>query len=106
MNLKINERPLRLILIPAFALIAGSLMASPAFAQTLQDLRASGAVCEQADGYARAVQPGAKPVVNNTNGKRRDIYKSEATKMGTSVKQVGRIFSGRLQGKYPGTACP
>ena len=70
-------------------------------AQSLQDLRASGAVGEGFDGYAVARDPGAKIIVDEVNTKRRQIYKERAAAQGVSIDQVGRIFAQELFNRLP-----
>ncbi len=85
----------------AFVLLA----AAPVFAQSLNSLRASGAVGEAFDGYARARAPGAAAgAVQAVNAKRRAIYARRAREQGTTAAQVGRVYARQiLSGAPPGT---
>ncbi len=100
-----NFSPLRpaviLVLILGLLAVTG---APPALAQSLNTLRASGAVGEGFDGYARARKPGAGAQVEAINSKRRSIYAKRAGEQGTTADQVGRVYSRQiLSGAPPGT---
>ena len=78
--------------------------APPAFAQSLDELRASGAVGERFDGYAvvrNSSAAGANSVVQDVNKKRRDIYEKRAASQGVSPEDVGRLFAGQIMQKAP-----
>jgi len=76
---------------------------TPALAQSLNELRASGAVGEGFDGYARVRQgdAGARAVVDDTNAKRRKIYADRARNQGTTVDQVGLIYAKEIWSSAP-----
>jgi uncharacterized protein YdbL (DUF1318 family) len=79
------------------AVLALSLAGTPAaVADELDDLRASGAVGEAFDGYARARSGSAKDFVATVNGKRREIYTKRAKKEGASVEQVGLVYAAQI----------
>ena len=75
--------------------------APPVLAQSLNDLRASGAVGERFDGFAQALQSGATGVVKQVNAKRRQIYQKTANKEGASVDQIGRVYARQIFAKAP-----
>ncbi len=62
----------RLVFLAAAALALGW-SAPPVLAQSLDQLRASGAVGERYDGYAQALQSSAAGVVQQVNAKRKQI---------------------------------
>lgn len=81
-----------------------SFAAAPAVAQSLEELRASGAVGERFDGYAAVHDPsvaGASQVVQQVNQKRRGIYEQRAAAQGVSVDQIGRVYAGEIIKKAP-----
>ena len=73
----------------------------PAIAQSLDGLRASGAVGEGFDGFARARDASAQSAVSSVNAKRRAIYEKRARSQGVSVDQVGRIYAKEILSKAP-----
>lgn len=84
------------------AVISVSLLnISPAYADELDDLRASGAVGEAFDGYARARAGSAKDFVSDVNAKRKDIYAKRAKKEGVSTAQVGLVYAPEIIKKAP-----
>ncbi len=92
----------RLSLFAALAL-ALTLAVAPASAQSLDQLRKSGAVGERFDGFAVARQGGAsaRTIVDQVNAKRRQIYAKRASQQGVSVGQVGRVYAKSIMGKAP-----
>ncbi len=91
---------LLLLLVGCFA----SFAATPAAAQSLDQLRASGAVAERFDGYAMVRESGAsgaKGVVDDVNRKRKKIYADRAASQGTTTDQVGRVYAGQIFAKAP-----
>lgn len=81
-----------------------SLAAAPAFADALNDLRASGAVGERFDGFLElrdASAAGAKAKVAEVNKKRRKIYEKRAKSEGAEVEQVGQVYAQRIMAKAP-----
>ncbi len=104
------HRKYRAFLFAAFfsliAVSAGVLPSGPAMAQSLQDLRASGAVGEGYDGFVHMRDGGSSvaSVIAAINAKRQALYTSRATEQGTSVDLVGRVYAGEIRGKAaPGT---
>ena len=91
----------------ALVLLLGLLVASaasPALAQSLDDLRASGAIGERYDGYAvvrDSGAAGASRVVNDVNAKRRGIYEQRAASQGVTAEDVGRVYAGQIMQKAP-----
>ena len=77
------------------------LSATPARADQLDDLRASGAVGEGFDGFARARDGSASAFVKNLNDQRRAIYVKRAKSEGVSVDQVGRVYAEQIIRKAP-----
>ena len=83
----------RLSLFATLALIM-TLAVAPASAQSLDQLRKSGAVGERFDGLAVAREgSSARAIVNQVNAKRQQIYKKRANQQGISVDQVGRVYA-------------
>jgi uncharacterized protein YdbL (DUF1318 family) len=90
-------------LLLALALVT-TLTDAPAMAQSLKDLRASGAVGERFDGLLELRDPGAsgaKRVVNKVNGERRQIYEKDAAAQGVPVTEVGKIYATKIWRKVP-----
>ncbi len=90
----------RAMVLAAAVLVLG-LSAPPVLAQSLDQLRASGAVGERYDGYAQALQPSAAGVVQQVNAKRRQIYQQTADKEGASIDQIGRVYARQIFAKAP-----
>ncbi len=82
------------------ALVLG-LSGPPALAQSLDQLRASGAVGERFDGYAQALKSGAAGTVDQVNAKRRQIYAERAASEGVSADQIGRVYAKQIFSKAP-----
>ncbi len=82
---------------------AAALFPVGAGAQSLNALRASGAVGEGYDGFARVRKAGggARSVVDAVNAKRRAIYGERAKEQGTTADQVGRVYAMQILGKAP-----
>ena len=82
---------------------AAALFPVAAGAQSLNALRASGAVGEGYDGFARVRKAGggARSVVDAVNAKRRAIYAKRAKEQGTAADQVGRVYARQILGKAP-----
>ncbi|WP_176793599.1 DUF1318 domain-containing protein [Rhodospira trueperi] len=86
--------------------LALTVFAPPAAAQSLDQLRANGAVCERPDGLLHALSSNGAVVqqVDTINRQRLAAYEKLARDTNTSVEQV-RIVSGeKLQSRYGG--CP
>lgn len=79
--------------------------APAAIAQTLDDLRASGAIGERFDGYVvvrDANAAGAKSVANEVNAKRKSLYEERAASEGVAPEDVGRVYAGQIMKQAPG----
>ncbi len=85
----------------ALLLIVFALGAPPLAAQSLQDLRASGAVGERYDGYAEARDPSARAQVQQINAQRQGIYKKRAAEQGVSAAEVGRLYAKQIMSDAP-----
>ncbi len=87
----------------ALPVAAAAMFAGAAGAQSLNELRASGAVGEGYDGFARVRKAGggAQSVVDAVNAKRRAIYAERAKEQGTTADQVGRFYARQILGKAP-----
>ena len=93
----------RFVLAAVVALMIGAVTGAPAVAQSFQDLRATGAVGEAFDGYARVRSTGgdAQSLVDATNAQRRAIYQKRAQEQGISDDQVGRVYAKAIFDKAP-----
>jgi uncharacterized protein len=104
LNIKQNRKYSRRFLL-GYMLVASvlcvSVISSPAWADQLDELRASGAVGEAFDGYARARDSSANGFVTELNDKRRDIYIKRAKSDGVGVEQVGRVYAAQIIQKVP-----
>ncbi len=90
----------RVVILAAVALLLG-LSAPPVLAQSLDQLRASGAVGERYDGYAQALQSSAASVVKQVNAKRKQIYTQRASQEGATADQIGRVYAPQIFAKAP-----
>ena len=83
--------------------IAVFLLASgvTAWAGSLQDLRASGALGESASGYTVARDPSATAEVASINEKRKTVYAEKAAAQGVSIEQVGKVYAKEIFEKVP-----
>ncbi len=81
--------------------VATGLFAAPASAQSLDDLRASGAVGERFDGLTEARDPSAAADVLKINAKRKEIYAQRAASQGVPADQVGRVYAQEILQKAP-----
>ena len=97
----IGSRLARLSLLVLLVGCLASFAAPPAAAQSLDELRAAGAVGERFDGYAMAREAGAKGVVDDVNRKRKKIYEERASAQGTTADQVGRVYAAQILQKAP-----
>ncbi len=99
-----RRRLLSLIAVFAIATAAMVLVTTtPAAAQSLSELRASGAAGEAYDGFAKArgSAAGVKSVVDAVNAKRRAIYQKRASEQGTTAAQVGQVYAKEIFAKVP-----
>ena len=92
-------------LVLAAVILAVTMAAGPAWAQSLDALRASGVVGERFDGFAQVRDAGApqsaRSVVNAVNQKRRQIYAKDAAQQGVPAGQVGRVYAKQIMEKAP-----
>ena len=79
-------------------LLAGGITA---WAASLQDLRASGALGESASGYAVARDASATAEVASINKEREAVYTRKATAQGVSIDQVGKVYAKEIFKKVP-----
>ena len=79
-------------------LLAGGITA---WAASLQDLRASGALGESASGYAVARDPSATAEVASINKERKAVYTKKAAAQGVSIDQVGKVYAKQIFKKVP-----
>lgn len=73
--------------------------ASPAQAQSLDELRAQGLVGERYDGMLVARDGSAQAFVNETNAKRRAIYEKRAQQQNVPVVEVGKVYAQQIMSK-------
>ncbi|WP_169545739.1 YdbL family protein [Sneathiella aquimaris] len=102
-NTKITRRKFATSVLSVSVLLAGLAIfpSSNAHADDLDTLRASGAVGEAYDGYARARKDSAAGFVSEVNSKRRSIYVARAKSQGVSAEQVGRVYANQIAGSAP-----
>ena len=91
----------RLCLFALAIVLAGVGVNSPATAQSLDALRASGAVGERFDGYVQARDGSAQGFVDQVNAKRREIYQQRAAAQGVPADQVGRVYAQQILSEAP-----
>lgn len=96
-----TRRWFSLLSLLAAAMVALPLLAAPAAAQSLDELRAAGKIGERYDGLAVARDPAFADMVKSINAKRREIYEQQAKSQGVSVEQVGMVYAGELLEKLP-----
>ena len=91
-----------------FILILSLAFAYPSAAADLGAAKASGQVCEQADGYLRANAgaPGdVQQMAKNINAKRRAEYDKIAKKNKVTLAQVARLTAEKVINKAPQFKC-
>jgi hypothetical protein len=74
---------------------------APAWADSLENLRASGAIGESIDGFVVAREPGAQAEAAAINAKRRAIYQEKAAAQGIDIAQVGKVYAAEIVRKVP-----
>ncbi len=95
-------------LVLVLGLVLGLLLAfnAPAvMAQSLEDLRASGAIGERYDGFVEVRDSGAAGVksrANEVNAKRRSLYEERAAAQGVPPEDIGNLYAGQIMQKAPG----
>lgn len=88
----------------AFAvLIALSIASTAAWAQSLDSLRASGALGERYDGLVavRQASGDANRIAGEVNAQRQGIYKQRAAEQGVPWDQVGRVYARQIFDQAP-----
>ena len=81
-----------------------AIAAPAAMAQSLDSLRASGAIGERYDGFVTvrdANAAGAKSVADEVNAKRRTLYEQRAASEGVSPEDVGRVYAAQIMQQAP-----
>lgn len=78
------------------ALALTILTALPAWADSLENLRASGAIGESYNGYVVAREPGAQEEAEEINAKRRAIYQEKAAAQGIDIEQVAKVYAAEI----------
>ncbi len=82
-------------------LLALLLCGTSAWAGTLENLRASGAIGESYNGYAVARESGAQAEADAINAKRKTIYQEKATAQGIGIDQVGKVYAEEIFKNVP-----
>jgi uncharacterized protein YdbL (DUF1318 family) len=89
-------------ILPFFsALLIALFLSIPAMADTLSDLRASGAIGENVSGYVVVRDASAQAAADGINAKRHGVYTEKAAAQGVSVEQVGRVYAAEILKKIP-----
>lgn len=91
-------------LVIVLGLLSG-FVAPAAMAQTLDELRASGALGERYDGYLAvrdASAAGAQKVANEVNAKRQSLYEQRAAAQGVKPEDIGQVYAQQIMQKAPG----
>ncbi len=91
----------RMLVVMAAVLLAVTLAPAPVAAQSLDSLRASGAIGERFDGYAEARDSSTSAMVRDINAKRQAIYKKRAAEQGIAPGQVGRVYAKEIMADAP-----
>jgi len=78
------------------ALTLTVLTALPAWADSLENLRASGAIGESYNGYVVAREAGARQEADEINAKRKIIYQEKAAAQGIDIEQVGKVYAAEI----------
>ncbi|MEK7791751.1 MAG: YdbL family protein [Pseudomonadota bacterium] len=82
-------------------LLALSLYGTSTWADSLENLRASGAIGESHNGFVVARDPGAQAEAEAINAKRRAIYEEKAATQGVNIDQVGKVYAEEIFRKVP-----
>jgi len=91
--------PLRVMMISILLLFV--MNTSAAWAASLQELRASGALGENSSGYVVARDSGAKADAATINKQRKALYAEKAKAQGVSIDQVGKVYASEILKKVP-----
>lgn len=102
-NMRARRRFVFSFLLSLAVVSVAGLAASPAVAQSLNDLRASGAIGEGHDGYVRVRKPGGgvQAAADSINAKRRALYAKRAAEQGVSPAQVGQVYARQIVSQAP-----
>ncbi|MBL0010389.1 MAG: YdbL family protein [Nitrosomonas sp.] len=82
-------------------LLALTLCIAPAWADALDNLRASGAIGETYEGYVVARDASAQAEADAINAKRKAIYQEKAAAQGIDIEQVGKVYAAEIIRKVP-----
>lgn len=82
-------------------LLTLSLYGTTAWGESLEQLRASGAIGERYNGFVVARNPSAQSEANAINAQRRAIYQEKAAAQGVSIDQVGKVYAMEIFKKIP-----
>lgn len=82
-------------------LLTLALSGAPAWADSLANLRASGAIGESFSGYVVARNPSAEADAKAINTKRKTVYQGKAAAQGVSIEQVGKVYAVEILKKVP-----
>ncbi len=86
-------------------LVVLTMALGPASAQSLDALRAGGAVGERFDGLAVVRDPGAsaqiQELVQQINQERQKIYGQRASEQGVPIDDVGRVYAAQILDQAP-----
>lgn len=87
----------------AFCLWAVPLFSDTATAQSLDALRATGALGERYDGLVAVRQPGAEAnrIAAEVNAQRQAIYRQRATEQGVAWEAVGSVYARQIYDQAP-----
>ena len=96
-----TRRWFSLLTLAMAAALALPLLAGPATAQSLDELRASGKIGERYDGYVVARDPSAAALATEITAKRRDIYEKQAASQGVPAAQVGMVYANEIVQQVP-----
>lgn len=91
-------------LVAAVIVALFTMVHTPAYAQSLDELRSSGAVGERYDGLLvqRSGGSNVAAVVKSVNAKRRAIYQQRAATSGATATQVGQVYANQIRQSAPG----
>ena len=82
-------------------LLALILCGAPAWADSLENLRASGAIGESSNGYVIAREPSARAEADAINAQRSAIYQEKAAAQGVDIDQVAKVYAEEIIRKVP-----
>lgn len=82
-------------------LLTWSICGASAWADSLESLRASGAIGESYNGYVIARDPAAKAEADAINARRSAIYQEKAAAQGIDIEQVGKVYAEEIFRQVP-----